>query len=95
MYWPESKTADLQLHEVGLLVEFLRSEEYKHYTKRVFRLSDTESTKSREVIQFQYNTWPDFGIPSGSIEFLQFLKQVSIYSLLSYNFLCTEQNFKN
>lgn len=78
-YWPEQKGPEnkLCLTDVGLEVEYLRSEEYKHYTKRILRLSDTESTKSREIIQFHYNTWPDFGIPSSPIEFLQFLKQVS------------------
>lgn len=78
MYWPELKGPEnqLNLNDVGLSVQMLRSEEYTHYTKRVFRLTDVESTKSREVIQFQYNTWPDFGIPSSPIAFLQFLKQV-------------------
>lgn len=78
MYWPESKGTDNQMNltDVGLIVEYLRGEEFQHYTKRVFRLTDTESTKSREVIQFHYNTWPDFGIPSSPIAFLQFLKQV-------------------
>lgn len=78
MYWPESKGTDNQMNltDVGLIVEYLRGEEFQHYTKRVFRLIDTESTKSRTVIQFHYNTWPDFGIPSSPIAFLQFLKQV-------------------
>lgn len=35
-----------------------------------------ESGKSREVIQFHYTTWPDFGIPSSPVAFLQFLKEV-------------------
>ncbi|XP_037043962.1 tyrosine-protein phosphatase non-receptor type 61F isoform X1 [Bradysia coprophila] len=84
-YWPEKKGPEhkLSLTDVGLEVEYLRSEEYKHYTKRILRLSDTESTKSREIIQFHYNTWPDFGIPSSPIEFLQFLKQVRDSNALS------------
>ena len=40
------------------------------------RLTDMESGKSREVIQFHYTTWPDFGIPSSPVAFLQFLKEV-------------------
>jgi hypothetical protein len=42
----------------------------------ISRLTDIESTKSRDVIQFHYTTWPDFGVPSSPIAFLQFLKQV-------------------
>lgn len=66
----------MELTNVGLVIEYLRGDKYLHYTKRIFRLTDIESTKSREVIQFQYNTWPDFGVPSSPLEFLKFLKQV-------------------
>lgn len=41
-----------------------------------FRLTDLESSKTREVVQFHYTTWPDFGIPSSPVAFLQFLKEV-------------------
>lgn len=77
-YWPDNMGANykMNLTDVGLTIEYFKQEEYKHYTKRFFRLTDIESTKSREVIQFHYNTWPDFGIPSSPIAFLQFLKQV-------------------
>lgn len=77
-YWPEHIGPDhrLQLSDVGLSVEYLRSEEFTNFSKRTFRLSDIESAKSREVIQFHYTTWPDFCIPSSPIAFLQFLKQV-------------------
>lgn len=86
MYWPEAAGADhrMQLTDVGLCVELLRSEEYENYTKRVLRLTDTNggngavgsASEQREVLQFQYNTWPDFGVPSTPMAFLQFLKQV-------------------
>lgn len=85
MYWPEFMGPDhkMNLNSVGLTVEFLHSEEFTDYTKRVFRLTDTESTDSREVTQFHYNTWPDFGIPSSPLSFLQFLKQVRDSGALS------------
>lgn len=80
MYWPEHKGIDnrLNLTDVGLTVELIRSEIFVHYIKRVFRLTESESEKSREVIQFHYVTWPDFGIPSSPMAFLLFLKQVNI-----------------
>lgn len=85
MYWPEHTGPDnqLDLADVGLTVEFLHSEEFSDYTKRLFRLSDKQSGKTREVLQFHYNTWPDFGIPSTPLSFLQFLKQVRDSGALS------------
>ncbi|XP_055840895.1 tyrosine-protein phosphatase non-receptor type 61F isoform X2 [Episyrphus balteatus] len=77
-YWPDKKGADnaMKLIEVGLAVEYLRCEEYKNFSRRWFRLTDLESMQSREIIQFHYTNWPDFGIPSSPVAFLQFLKQV-------------------
>lgn len=77
-YWPMDIGPEhcMQLEEVGLTVEYLKCEKFTNFLKRTFRLTDTESTKSREVIQFHYTTWPDFYIPTSPIAFLQFLKQV-------------------
>ncbi|XP_058125012.1 tyrosine-protein phosphatase non-receptor type 61F [Anopheles ziemanni] len=77
-YWP-SKIGEkhrLELTDVKLSVVYLKCVEYKNFCRRTFRLTDTESGKSREVIQFHYMTWPDFGIPSSPVAFLQFLKEV-------------------
>lgn len=35
-----------------------------------------ESSESREVLQFHYTTWPDFGVPTSPVAFLEFLKKV-------------------
>ncbi|XP_050091455.1 tyrosine-protein phosphatase non-receptor type 61F isoform X2 [Anopheles aquasalis] len=77
-YWPEriGEKHQLKLDTVQLSVVYLKCVEYKNFCKRTFRLTDTESGKSREVIQFHYMTWPDFGIPSSPVAFLQFLKEV-------------------
>lgn len=53
-YWPKAEGQRMELHEVGLTVEFLTAENYKNFSKRLFRITDLESTKSREVIQFHY-----------------------------------------
>uniref|UniRef100_A0A499FUK3 protein-tyrosine-phosphatase n=1 Tax=Anopheles farauti TaxID=69004 RepID=A0A499FUK3_9DIPT len=77
-YWP-SKIGEkhrLEVPGVQLSVVHLKCVEYKNFCKRTFRLTDMESGKSREVIQFHYTTWPDFGIPSSPVAFLQFLKEV-------------------
>lgn len=53
-YWPKTVSQKLELHDVGLVVEFLTAENYKNFSKRLFRITDMESTKTREVIQFHY-----------------------------------------
>ncbi|XP_052861620.1 tyrosine-protein phosphatase non-receptor type 61F-like [Anopheles cruzii] len=77
-YWPGKigEKNRLELSAVQLSVVYLKCVEYKNFCKRTFRLTDLESGKSREVIQFHYTTWPDFGIPSSPVAFLQFLKEV-------------------
>lgn len=42
----------------------------------VFRLTETESGSSREILHFHYTTWPDFGVPQSPAVFLRFLKAV-------------------
>lgn len=78
LYWPEKigEEHKLELPEVQLAIEYTKCIEYKNFCKRTFRLIDLESGKSREVIQFHYTTWPDFGIPTSPLAFLQFLKEV-------------------
>lgn len=86
-YWPASIGYEhrLNLTDVGLTVEYLKCEQYTNFSIRTFRLTDTESSKSREVIQFHYTTWPDFCIPSSPIAFLQFLKKVRDSGALEAN----------
>lgn len=78
LYWPEKVGEEhkLDLPEVQLAVEYVKCVEYKNFCERTFRLTDLESSKTREVVQFHYTTWPDFGIPSSPVAFLQFLKEV-------------------
>lgn len=77
-YWPDAIGAEhlMTLNDVGLTVEYLKCENYTNFSKRTFRLTDIESTKSREIVQFHYTTWPDFCVPSSPVAFLQFLKKV-------------------
>lgn len=86
-YWPEQIGPEhiMNLTDVDLTVEYLKCEQFTNFAKRTFRLTDTESNKSREVIQFHYTTWPDFCIPSSPIAFLQFLKKVRDSGTLESN----------
>ncbi|KAH8303595.1 hypothetical protein KR018_005621 [Drosophila ironensis] len=78
LYWPTEMGAAnaLKLPNVKLTVELVRCETYQNFVRRWFKLTDQESGNSREVMQFHYTTWPDFGIPSSPNAFLKFLQQV-------------------
>ncbi|XP_055376870.1 tyrosine-protein phosphatase non-receptor type 61F isoform X2 [Condylostylus longicornis] len=85
LYWPEQTGEEhlMSLKDVGLNIEYVKGEEYTNYCKRWFKVTDTKTRQSREVIQFHYTTWPDFGIPSSPVAFLQFLKKVRDSGALS------------
>ncbi|KAI5640307.1 protein-tyrosine phosphatase domain-containing protein [Phthorimaea operculella] len=77
-YWPNEigEAHKLELTDVKLSVEQISEEDCNYYTTRLFKIVDLESEESREVIQFHYTTWPDFGVPSSPVAFLEFLKRV-------------------
>ncbi|XP_017060011.1 tyrosine-protein phosphatase non-receptor type 61F isoform X2 [Drosophila ficusphila] len=85
LYWPNELGADkaLKLPQVKLTVELVRCETYQNFVRRWFKLTDLETQQSREVMQFHYTTWPDFGIPSSPNAFLKFLQQVRDSGCLS------------
>ncbi|XP_052746619.1 tyrosine-protein phosphatase non-receptor type 61F isoform X2 [Bicyclus anynana] len=77
-YWPHGigEEEKFVLVDVQLTIEQISEEDCSYYTTRVFRIHDMESGESREVVQFHYTTWPDFGVPSSPVAFLEFLKKV-------------------
>ncbi|CAG5003207.1 unnamed protein product [Parnassius apollo] len=77
-YWPHGigDQHKMVLNDVKLTVEQISEEDCSYYSTRVFRIFDMESSESREVVQFHYTTWPDFGVPSSPVAFLEFLKKV-------------------
>ncbi|XP_016958304.1 tyrosine-protein phosphatase non-receptor type 61F isoform X1 [Drosophila biarmipes] len=85
LYWPNEMGAEkaLKLPTVKLTVELIRCETYQNFVRRWFKLTDLETQQSREVMQFHYTTWPDFGIPSSPNAFLKFLQQVRDSDCLS------------
>ncbi|XP_020807612.1 tyrosine-protein phosphatase non-receptor type 61F isoform X1 [Drosophila serrata] len=85
LYWPNEMGADkaLKLPHVKLTVELVRCETYQNFVRRWFKLTDLETQQSREVLQFHYTTWPDFGIPGSPDAFLKFLQQVRDSGCLS------------
>ncbi|XP_044733892.1 tyrosine-protein phosphatase non-receptor type 1 isoform X2 [Chrysoperla carnea] len=86
-YWPTEIGIDYTqyFNDVGLKLEYLSMEDNSYYIKRNFKLIDLESDESREIIQFHYTTWPDFGVPSSPTAFLEFLKVVRESGALESN----------
>lgn len=80
-YWPQALGTEhsLVLEDVGLRVEYLEHRDRSHWAERTFKVSDIsqgEEGEVREVLQFHYTTWPDFGVPSSPNAFLEFLRAV-------------------
>lgn len=86
-YWPlgihNGGDDTLILTDVGLQVDFISEKEYSYYTTRVLRLKEIDSGEQREILQFHYTTWPDFGVPQSPIAFLRFLCAVRRSGALS------------
>ena len=55
---------------------------FNHATKYLiffllyFRLTNTETDESRDILHFHYTTWPDFGVPQCPDSFLEYLHAV-------------------
>lgn len=77
-YWPEEigPQYKMALSDVQLVVEYVKYEEFDHFSIRTLLLTDTVAGETRTISQFHYTTWPDFGIPSSPNDFLRFLKMV-------------------
>ncbi|XP_063925439.1 tyrosine-protein phosphatase non-receptor type 61F isoform X2 [Zophobas morio] len=77
-YWP-SKLGDdylMTFDDVGLSLQYIKQEDHSYYLQRVLRLTDMKTRESRDILQFHYTTWPDFGVPSSPTAFLEFLRKV-------------------
>lgn len=77
-YWPQEIGPEhlMTLEEVGLTVEYIEHQDHSYYSTRVLRLTEVSSKESRDIFQFHYTTWPDFGVPTSPIAFLEFLRKV-------------------
>ncbi|KAJ8738000.1 hypothetical protein PYW08_000595 [Mythimna loreyi] len=77
-YWPQGvgEAHRMTFNDVKLAIELEKEEDCNYYSTRLIKLYDLESGECRDVTQFHYTTWPDFGVPTSPIAFLQFLKRV-------------------
>lgn len=88
-YWPvgseNGDSDDLILPDVRLKISFLNQKNESNFVVRKFLLTDLESCDSREILQFHYTTWPDFGVPESPAAFLNFLFSVREAGVLNSN----------
>lgn len=89
-YWPEEIGSQykLTMPDVQLEVEYIKYEEFDHFSIRTLLLTDKSvggSGETRELLQYHYTTWPDFGIPSSPNDFLRFLKMVRDSGVMEKN----------
>lgn len=75
-YWPSDVGAEMVMSDVSLKLEYLEQQDHSYFLTRVLKLTDLESGDSRNILQFHYITWPDFGVPSSPTVFLEFLRKV-------------------
>ncbi|XP_050301110.1 tyrosine-protein phosphatase non-receptor type 2 isoform X2 [Anthonomus grandis grandis] len=84
-YWPSNVGSKMTFNDVGLSLEYLEQQDHSYYLTRILRLTDIESGHHRDILQFHYITWPDFGVPCSPTKFLDFLKKVRKAGVLEDN----------
>jgi len=67
---------EMVFSDVDLKVTFISEEDQNYFTIRTLRLHDMRTGNEKEVLQFHYTTWPDFGVPQSPAAFLNFLMSV-------------------
>lgn len=72
-YWPSKLDEPCILEDVNLSTELVYEDEKEHFITRKIILKDLSSQEKREILQFHYTSWPDFGLPESPCSFLQFL----------------------
>lgn len=79
-YWPlgleYGYEDEMFLPECGLKLSLIKEQNMGHFLLRTLILEKIETEEKREVLQFHYTTWPDFGVPSSPLSFLNFLHAV-------------------
>lgn len=83
-YWPAKIGPDytMKLEDVGLTLEYIEHQDHSYYMTRILRLTDKVTGDSRDILQFHYTTWPDFGVPNSPTAFLEFLRKVRVAGVL-------------
>jgi len=71
-YWPESLNYPLKYGAFSVFLSQKTSD--NDVVHRSFVLQNTRTMETMEVTQLQFIAWPDFGIPSSTISFLELVE---------------------
>jgi len=71
--------------DVQIKVTYVNETNMNYFVIRKLLLTDLLTNSSKEVLQFHYTTWPDFGVPESPQAFLYFLMSVRNHGVLGDN----------
>ncbi|XP_074545325.1 receptor-type tyrosine-protein phosphatase F isoform X8 [Halichoeres trimaculatus] len=71
-YWPAERSARYQYFVVDPMAEY----NMPQYILREFKVTDARDGQSRTIRQFQFNDWPEQGVPKTGEGFIDFIGQV-------------------
>ncbi|XP_047434894.1 tyrosine-protein phosphatase non-receptor type 1 [Mugil cephalus] len=75
-YWPHREEKDAIFTDTSFKLTFISEDIKSYYTVRQLELENLSTQETREILQFHYTTWPDFGVPESPASFLNFLFKV-------------------
>lgn len=79
-YWPLGENYgdddEMVFEDVCLKISLIEEKTCNYYIVRTLEIEDIETSETREIQHFNYVTWPDFGVPSSPVAFLNFLMAV-------------------
>ncbi|KAK2897291.1 tyrosine-protein phosphatase non-receptor type 1 [Channa argus] len=75
-YWPHREEKDAIFEDTNFKLTLISEDIKSYYTVRQLELENLSTGETREILQFHYTTWPDFGVPESPASFLNFLFKV-------------------
>ena len=75
-YWPEDVGESLIIGENKFIVTSNQLENNEDFVVTFLELTEVESDEKRQVVHFQFISWPDYGVPDSALSMLTFLQRV-------------------
>ena len=75
-YWPEDVGESLIIGENKFIVTSNQLENVEDFVVTFLELTNVESEEKRQVVHFQFISWPDYGVPDSALSMLTFLQRV-------------------
>ncbi|KTG46701.1 hypothetical protein cypCar_00021636, partial [Cyprinus carpio] len=82
-YWPQREEREGVFEDTNFRLTLISEDVKSYYTVRQLELENLSTQETREILQFHYTTWPDFGVPESPASFLNFLFKVRESGCLS------------